>query len=147
MSGNDDAATWRELADQLTPEQVAEVEYCERFDIPPGLATAEHLLNHARSLIGLNLAALFCADVPPPAHAAAVLAWERADGGFSRSYTVWRRQCGQVAVEVYGVQFDDGRIELHVLADQGGETMTAREARALAAALLDAAATVDRLSR
>jgi hypothetical protein len=27
---DDNATTWRDLSDQLTPEQIAELEYCER---------------------------------------------------------------------------------------------------------------------
>jgi len=38
MSTPDNTATWRDLADQLTPQQVAELEYCEREGIPPGMA-------------------------------------------------------------------------------------------------------------
>jgi len=34
MSTPDHTATWRDLADQLTPQQVAELEYCEREGIP-----------------------------------------------------------------------------------------------------------------
>ena len=33
---DDNATTWRDLADQPTPLQVAELEYCEREQIPPG---------------------------------------------------------------------------------------------------------------
>ena len=39
-----DKNTWRDLADMLTVEQIAELEYCEREQIPPGLADAEHRL-------------------------------------------------------------------------------------------------------
>jgi hypothetical protein len=39
----DSATTWRDLADQLTPKQILELEYCEREQIPPGLATPQHL--------------------------------------------------------------------------------------------------------
>ncbi len=31
---DDNATTWRDLADQLTPQQVAELEYCERATDP-----------------------------------------------------------------------------------------------------------------
>jgi hypothetical protein len=30
---HDDATSWRDLADQLTPEQIAELEYCEREQV------------------------------------------------------------------------------------------------------------------
>jgi hypothetical protein len=33
---DDNATTWLDLAGQLTPEQIAEPEYCERRQIPPG---------------------------------------------------------------------------------------------------------------
>ena len=32
---DDYATTWRDLRDQLTPAQIAEMEYCERDGIPP----------------------------------------------------------------------------------------------------------------
>jgi hypothetical protein len=43
----DNTATWRDLADQLTPQQVAELEYCEREGIPPGMVEPRHQLNCA----------------------------------------------------------------------------------------------------
>ncbi|CQD21934.1 hypothetical protein BN000_05410 [Mycobacterium europaeum] len=33
---DDNAVSWRELAGQLIPEQTAELEYCEREQIPQG---------------------------------------------------------------------------------------------------------------
>lgn len=39
---NNNATTWRDLADQLTPEQIAEIEYCEREQILPGLASPQN---------------------------------------------------------------------------------------------------------
>jgi hypothetical protein len=47
---HDDATTWRDLADQLTPQQIAEMEYCEREGIPPGLTSPQHQLNCARAM-------------------------------------------------------------------------------------------------
>jgi hypothetical protein len=31
------ATSWRDLPDQLTPQQIAELEYCEREGIPRGM--------------------------------------------------------------------------------------------------------------
>ena len=40
----DNATTWHDLADQLTPEQIAELEYCEREQVtPPGLTSSPEL--------------------------------------------------------------------------------------------------------
>lgn len=38
-----------ELADQLTPEQVAEIEYMEREHIPPRVTAEQGHLNYART--------------------------------------------------------------------------------------------------
>jgi hypothetical protein len=49
---DDNATTWRDLADQLTPRQIAELEYCERENPPPGLAGPQEQLNCARAMAG-----------------------------------------------------------------------------------------------
>ena len=145
---DDDATTWRDLADQLTPQQIAEMEYCEREQIPPGLSEPRHFLNSARAMIRHNLVQAMCADVPPPSEATGTLCdWEERDGDrFGRMFTVSRADVADTGVEICGVQYDDGRIERAILLTDAPEDITAAEARALAAALLAAADDLDRLT-
>jgi hypothetical protein len=78
---DDNATGWRDLADQLTPEQIAELEYCEREQIPPGLADAEHQLNCARAMARENIIQALCADIPaPPGAVGRVYDWEEWSG-------------------------------------------------------------------
>jgi hypothetical protein len=64
---DDNATSWRDLADQLTPDQIAELEYCEREQVPPGLVSPAHQLRAARKLAELNIAQAMFADIAPPA--------------------------------------------------------------------------------
>ena len=50
------ATTWRDLADQLTPAQVAELEYCEREQIPPGRADVPAVTVGTGSVTGCPVA-------------------------------------------------------------------------------------------
>jgi hypothetical protein len=142
MTTPDSTRTWRDLADLLTPEQIAELEYCERYQIPPGVADAEHQMNCAHMMARHNFIQDLCADVAAPADAGGEIGdWEEWGAGYGRMYTVSSR--GEV--EIFGVQFDDGRIERNVLC-RADDSMTAVQARQLAQALLEAADELDRLS-
>lgn len=63
MSADGNATTWRDLADQLTPGQIAELEYCEQPGTPPGIADAEFHLARARRFAGLNIVQAMFADI------------------------------------------------------------------------------------
>ncbi len=140
-----DETTWRDLSDMLTAEQIAELEYCEREGIPPGLADAEHRLNCAQMMARHNLIQQLCADVARPVVAVGERdAWQEWGDGYGRMYTVSSRDVGEMSVQVLGVQFDDGRTEASILAS-GVEQMNAAEARRLAAALVAAADELGRL--
>lgn len=152
------ARTWRDLADQLTPEQVAELEYCERENVPPGLASPENHLNAARMMSRRNILQALCADVAPPADAVDEPSeWEEWGDGYGRMYTAAQRRTGstgygltrreyQWEVDIYGVQFDDGRIDRYISVSVDDGPMTAAQARTFAAALLEQADELDRLS-
>ncbi len=85
---DDNATTWRDLADQLTPEQIAELEYCDREEIPPGVASAEGHLFRARKMAELNIARAMFADVAPPVDAIQVEAWmDWGDGEYQRTFS------------------------------------------------------------
>jgi len=138
------ATTWRDLADQLTPEQISELEYCEREEIPPGAASAQGHLNHARKLAELNVARAMFADIAPPPEAREIDDWtDWDDEVYQRGFTSWTHPGREVSI--LGWQFNDGRVEREIL-DRGGDgPMTAAQARQRAAALLDAADQLDRL--
>ncbi len=136
---------WRDLADMLTPEQIAELEYCEREQIPPGLADPAHRLNCAQMIARHNLIQQLCAVIDAPVDAVGEPdAWQEWDDGYGRMYTVSSRDVGKMSVQVLGVQFDDGRTEASILAS-GVEQMTAPQARRLAEALIAAADELGRL--
>jgi hypothetical protein len=116
MSTPDHTATWRDLADQLTPQQVAELEYCEREGIPPGMAEPRHQLNCAREMARHNLIQELCADIAPADALGQVNEWEGWGDGYGRMFTCSTRAVDTMSVEVIGIQHDDGQIERYVLA-------------------------------
>jgi hypothetical protein len=141
INDQDSTRTWRDLADLLTPEQIAELQYCERYQIPPGIADADHR-NCAQMMGCHNFVQRLCADIAAPADAGGEISeWEEWGAGYGRMYTVSSR--GEV--EIFGVQFDDGRIERNILC-RADDTMTAAQARQLAQTLVEAANELDRLS-
>ena len=144
----DNVAHWRDLADQLTPEQVAEIEYMERENIPPRITAEQGHLNYARMAAAHNLAQALHAGIPAPSDATEVDDWTEWDEGiYARAFTVATRDAGPMAVEVAGVQYASGHTRRYILTrpnsfGNDGE-MTAAQARALAAELLNAADTLD----
>jgi hypothetical protein len=144
---DDNASTWRDLADQLTPEQIAELEYCgSREQIPPGMAEPRHHLNHARKLAELNIAQAMFADIAPPPDAVGKPDdWMDYDGeNYQRMFASWTHPV--LDVSVLGLQFSDGRIERYILCGVDTDEMTAERSRQLAAALIDAAAQLERIA-
>jgi hypothetical protein len=141
------ATTWRDLADLLTPEQICEIEYCEREQIPPGMASPEGHLNRARKLAELNIARVMLADMPlPPDAVGDVDDWLDVDDGvYQRDFTAWTDPDGQVSI--YCLQSSDGTVERNIIDTGGDGPMTAEQARQRAGALIDAAAELDQLSR
>jgi len=114
---DDIATTWRDLADQLTPEQVQRLTDWEGENIPPAISDARQrqgYLNVARMMIERNLRQALCADVPLPADMLdelGVSLWEDWDGQRSaRMYAVAKLPVAgtNVTVHVVGWQFDDG---------------------------------------
>ena len=64
---DDNATRWRDLADQLTPQQITELEYCEREGIPPGMPDpAQGALNCARMMSRSNIVQAMYGDIAPP---------------------------------------------------------------------------------
>lgn len=153
---DDDATTWRDLADALTPEQRAYIEDWERHpEIPPmadGSAPdperhAAALLFRAREYVGQNAAAVLYADVTPPPEDGQHYPWEHdGDGKWTRFFMGTTRKVGDdSAVSIMGNQSVDGNIERTINIDGSDEGLDAATARQLAAALIEAADELERL--
>jgi len=147
---NNTATTWRDLADQLTPEQIESYERTEQYfrsqGIPGATATTA-LLEYARGDVGGNLADAAYGDVPAPAGAVSVDKWmDHADFGLARG-VVWREFHGpDLYVDIDGWQKCDGTAvpEISLYLDEG-QKLTSSQARTLAVLLMQAADALDRL--
>lgn len=152
------AETWRDLADQLTPQQIAELEYCEREQVPPGLTEPRHFLNSARRMIEDNLRQIKNAGIAAPADAIDEPSpWEDWDDERdARMYVAATIPVAgtNITVNVVGWQFDNGEIERSIATwytqtpgrvGHDDESMTPDVARRYAAALIEAADALDAL--
>jgi hypothetical protein len=163
----ENAETWRDLTDQLTPEQIAELENCERnprtiFELPGGLRcqTAEELrdslLRWAREYASDNIAGLLYADVPEPAGVNRLYGWDGTSD--FRIFDSTRRAVEIngtdddgaalfVSVDIAGTQYPDGRVERGIRIDGVGsiDLLTLEQARRLGQALIEGADEVDQL--
>jgi len=148
----DDATTWRDLADQLTPRQIAALERLERSTAahPPHVDVRAELLEAARDEAAHNLVIARFADVPVPAGAETDGSWSRDESGEWSRAVVWREfpSVGGVGLAVDGRQTSTGEVtppQITVFADLGAQ-LTGAEARELAAQLLQAADKLDELN-
>jgi hypothetical protein len=130
---DDTAQTWRDLADQLTAAQIAQLERLEHDELQTLLElarqwTAEKMTDAARF-----------DDVAPPAGAVHTFAWQR-DSNWFRDFEGTTRRAGQARVHVFGRQQADGSSRRWI-AVHGRylDALDAAAARELAAALADAA--------
>ncbi|WP_236977646.1 hypothetical protein [Mycobacterium kiyosense] len=108
------AATWRDLADQLTAEQIGDLEKSEAASAWDSLNDAAELLLHiARRCAQDNLADAMFAEVPLPDGADHAESWEQRPDG------TWLRCLGRpsheipgnkAAVTAYGTQHSDGTV-------------------------------------
>jgi len=164
MSTPENARNWRDLADQLTPEQVEELEECAadiaavaaNAIVPWRLTPREVLLGRARRYCTENLLATLIGDVPTPAGVAFVDTWQEHDPQPYRILLGPERGIGRLDARVWisAAQFADGTIGdralieppyVHTQVDEDG--MTADEARQFAQALIEAADEVDAWAR
>lgn len=144
------ATTWRDLADQLTPEQVERYERTEQYfrsqGIPGDTARAS-LLDFARRDSDGNLADAAYGDVPVPPESISVDKWmNHADFGLARG-VVWREfHEPDLYVDIDGWQKCDGTVlpEISLYLDEG-QKLTSSQARALAVLLVQAADELDGL--
>ncbi|OKH78215.1 hypothetical protein EB75_28140 [Mycobacterium sp. ST-F2] len=146
--------TWRDLADQLTPDQIDYIERSELHPVPNVDGTCDVDLNRgallfrAREFARQNVAAERFRHVQAPVGADQVDAWwpgNSDDGSWSRTW--WGKPRGiavaaaknPFTVVLTGMQWSDGRSESAVTVHADDDLMTAAEARQLAVALLEVA--------
>lgn len=152
---DDDATTWRDLADALTPQQIAYIEDWELHPDEPPMADgsrrpaedrAAGLLLSAREFVQQNAAAALFADVPTPPDDGVHYPWEHyGDGVWQRFFYGTTRQVGDAEVVVSGLQLSDGSITRSIPV-QSAESLDVETARLLAVALVNAADELERLS-
>ncbi|WP_460359274.1 hypothetical protein [Mycobacterium sp. ZZG] len=149
---DDNAQTWRDLADALTAEQAAYLANWESHpEIPPtldGPPSPDHharaLLFAARAYLTQNAAAALYADVVPPPEDGHHYPWEHdGDGRWFRYFAGTTRKVGDIEVIISGLQGTDGMITRTITADF--EDIDAVTARQLAAALIEAADEIEAL--
>lgn len=142
------ATTWRDLADQLTPEQVASYERLERRlqsqGIPSAATTAAFLDFARRDSLG-NFADAAYGDVPAPPGAVSVDKWmDHSEFGLARG-VIWREfRAPDLYVDIDGWQKCDGTAvpEISLYLDEG-QKLTSSQARTLAVLLVQAADALD----
>jgi hypothetical protein len=152
---DDNATTWRDLADALTPHQVAYIENWEAHpEIPPmadGTSAppeqrAAALLFTAREYVGQNAAGALFADVPPPPDPGTHYPWEHdGDGKWFRFFAGTTREIAGAQVVISGLQSVDGTITRTIAVDGDSESLDSGQARQLAALLIEAADELERL--
>lgn len=130
----DTAQSWRDLAEQLTPEQIADV---------TAVADESYRLPYALRLCQLNKARNTLADMElPPDASGEVSEWDEwdCDGTYYRSYTAWAHPT--VDVYVFGTQDSHGNVTRSIACTP--DELAADQARDLAAALHQAAYELER---
>lgn len=144
------ATTWRDLADQLTPEQIAWAEKLERDALGDPAEVAEVLLDAARDHARKNLTdRMAFGHLPLPAGAVEVQHWEEADGRWHREFTGTERHHDRgLDVIICGAQQADGSVQRHanVYASDSPPDCEPADLRAMAALLVDAADELDFLA-
>jgi hypothetical protein len=172
----ENATTWRELCDQLTPEQVAALEASEQhhrataallpagypYDWPPRSEReiAVILLDRARVYAGDNLGAKLIGDVAPPAGVEELFEWREARFGVDsacRYFLGSKRVVGRdgpydedIRVQIDGTQQGaDGDVTRHIMVIEGDHErleLSSDHARQLGRALIAAADEVEELA-
>lgn len=147
------ATSWRDIADQLTPEQITRLEGFE-LDNPDTVETRTSLLATARDWAVSNVASVAVyGGVPTPAGAVKVGPPSLDDdlGIWQRAFSGTTRTVGDFDVCIEGEQMPSGEADRWIAFDAEsvpavGGTLTAHLARLLAAALVEAADELDRLA-
>jgi len=139
--------SWRDLADQLTIEQINQLERYER-ESPDPTEIAAGLLDLAREHARDNLADMFMAHVPTPAGAVKVWPWQKGTHGVQRrEFDGTTRRVKGATVYIGGRQHANGTAERWIAVEcRELDAITAGQARRLAAALNEAADEIEALS-
>ena len=137
---DDTAQTWRDVADQLTGAQIAQLERIEREE-------PQTLLEMAQQWAAENMTTAAPVDhVAQPAGAVRTFDWQL-DSTWFRDFEGTTRRAGPARVQICGRQLADGStrrwIAVHTRHLDGLEPAAARE---LGGALTDAADEIERLN-
>ncbi|OHV03947.1 hypothetical protein [Mycobacterium talmoniae] len=151
MTSIEEATSWRDLADQLTPDQVAGLQQWDSN--PRSMRHDAALLGCARDFAKRNLLHTVHHDVPPPPDASSVSDWENpSDGDEACRFFIGTVRGTTVRVESFGFQSPGGDVKHRgiFIADRTADDHVTIEidadvARRLAADLLAAAAELDQL--
>ena len=148
MTTIDNVTTWRELAGQLTAAQITDMEIFER-DTSAYKPSPGALVLIATSMVETNEGQIRFAHIPVPADAMDVPSpWEELDTDlWQRVYCAWRHPDVPDAVQVLGYQRSDGTVHRTIFANVDLEDIDAGTARAIAAALIQAADELDPAQR
>ena len=147
--------SWRDLADTLTTQQIAELEYWEAHpELPPRTdGSSPSAKDHARALLSLarsylsdNAAGALFADVVPPPEEGVHYAWEHdGEGRWFRYFAGSDRKVDNTTVMINGLQYADGTITRSICIDGETESLDAAAARRVAAAIVEAVDELERL--
>ncbi|MEH3129152.1 MAG: hypothetical protein PGN27_04225 [Mycolicibacterium neoaurum] len=150
-----DAVSWRDLADRLTETQVLELECFEKQagDTSADAAQREWLIGEARDYITENaVIAELTARIQPPRGASAIFSWDSVDKASGLRYRViqWAaRELGYCSVDIDGYQDETGAVDGPHLSVYGldGTQISTPDAVKLAETLIEAAAELERLKQ
>ena len=147
MNTDNAVHSWRDLADQLTIEQINQLERYER-ESPDPAKIAAGLLDLARQHACDNLTDTLMAHVPTPAGAVKVWPWQKGTRGVQRrEFDGTTRRVKGATVCIGGRQHASGTAERWIAVEcRDLDAITAGQARRLAAALNEAADEIEGLS-
>ncbi len=133
---DDIARGWRDIANQLTGQQRAELAALEVKGDEPAT-----LLFTARDMAAENMTdSVMFGHVEKPPDAVRVYGWREHGAGWSREFHGAPAIIGHAKLWITGRQFGDGRCERGVMLESDDNAaLTTAQVRELAAALIDAA--------
>lgn len=157
---------WRDVADQVTPKQIAELIESEqsRLDASPTspcrVNAVADLIALARQYADTNALQRKYAHIPHPHDAFTVDGWTDENGEVFRTFagSSWRvpvtggpgfihTHHADIPVEIRGVQHADGKTDRRVAIGDMPEDLSPATARVLAESLTAAHAEIERLAR
>jgi len=144
---HDNAPTWRDLADQLTPGQVEKLARMEASSRSSAEETAAALLEGAREwALGNEADRVVFGSVARPSDAISFSIEETEPGVWTRNFDGATRRIDDAQVYITGRQYHDGRTERTIGIAAARGDYGAATARRIAAALIEAADEIERLA-